>query len=219
MKNIDALLHETELFAQSALAHESTGHDWWHIVRVRNIAKKIQAKEGGDLNIIDLALILHDVGDRKVIQKTEDDYSIAESFLRSHDTDNEMMHTVMEIIKNMSFSKSLDQSPASAASIEFQIVQDSDRLDALGAIGIARAFAYGGSKARPLYDPEYTPQNFKSRDDYVNAKSSSLHHFDEKLLRLKELLNTATAKEIAANRDAYMREFQIRFLDEWNGVK
>lgn len=209
----------TESFVKTRLSGEGTGHDWWHAVRVHNTAGALQAKEGGDATIITLAALLHDVGDRKVLGTDEDDYSIAADFLEQQGVDQQVVDHVIHIISTMSFSKSLDSSGASSESIEFQIVQDADRLDALGAIGIARAFAYGGSRGRPLYDPDYTAQDFASRDAYVNNKEgSTLHHFDEKLFKLKNLLNTGTAKDIAKNRDTYMREFQQRFMAEWDGI-
>lgn len=210
---------EAEDFTRDKLSGESSGHDWWHIVRVRNIAQKICEIEGGDSWVVDIALLLHDVGDRKVIKQDDDDYTIAEDFLRRQRVDDNIRQQIMTIIMNMSFSKSLGSDTFTPRSIEFQIVQDADRLDALGAIGIARAFAYGGSRERPLYDPTYSAQNFLSRDDYIKAQGSSLHHFDEKLLHLKDLLNTSAAKKIALERDDYMREFQQRFLDEWSGKK
>ncbi len=210
---------EAEDFTRDKLSGESSGHDWWHIVRVRNIAQKLCEIEGGDSWVVDIALLLHDVGDRKVIKQDDDDYTIAEDFLRRQGFDDNIRQQIMTIIMNMSFSKSLGSDTSTPRSIEFQIVQDADRLDALGAIGIARAFAYGGSRERPLYDPSYSAKNFLSRDDYIKAQGSSLHHFDEKLLHLKDLLNTSAAKRIALERDDYMREFQQRFLDEWSGKK
>jgi uncharacterized protein len=193
-------------------------HDWWHVERVTNIADTLYEKEGGDWLIIELALLLHDVGDRKVINQPDDDYTIAEKFLESQDVPKELVTKIMDIIKKMSYSKSLDEQPEEK-SIEFQIVQDSDRLDALGAIGIARAFAFGGSRGRSLYDPTYEAQNFTSTEDYKNATSSTLHHFEEKLFKLKDLMNTQTAKAIADERDAFMRQFVSQFLDEWAGEK
>lgn len=215
------LINATEAFVKDRLAGENTGHDWWHAERVRNTARHIQATEGGDALVIDLALLLHDVGDRKVIgnDEGEDDYTIAEDFLRSQTIDDKTIEHVMSIIKHMSYSKSFDTQQDRPDSIEFQIVQDADRLDALGAIGIARAFAFGGSRERPLYDPHYEPQAFTSSSAYKKSRGSTLHHFEEKLFLLKDLLNTTTARQIAGERDTYMHEFQQRFLDEWHGKK
>lgn len=204
-----------EAFVKKRLAHEPTGHDWWHANRVRNIALQIQETEGGDRQIIELAALLHDIGDRKVLGTYDDDPAIAENFLRKHNYPQNIISAVMYIIQNMSFSKSLGKEVTNHP-IELQIVQDADRFDALGAIGIARAFAYGGANSQPLYNPTYLPRVFTNADDYKKAKGSTLHHFDEKLFLLKDKLNTKTAKQLATERDAYMHEFYDRFLSEWS---
>lgn len=212
------LLQRAEDFAKQRLYGEASGHDWWHVERVLATARQIQKVEGGDMLIIELALILHDVGDRKVIGEDDDDYTIAEGFLVEQGASDHIVQTVMEIIKTMSYSRSFEDS-AKPSSIEFYIVQDADRLDAIGTIGIARTFAFGGQKGRPLYNPDQTTTAYQSRDEYIASQSSSLHHFDEKLFLIKDMLNTATAKQIAADRDHYMREFKRRFLDEWDGKR
>ncbi len=212
------IVQSTEKFVRDRLAHEGTGHDWWHVERVRATARQLQQTEGGDQLIIDLTLLLHDVGDRKVINKDEDDYSIAEDFLTGQGVDAHTIQSIMHIIKNMSYSKSLD-GEAKPNTIEFQIVQDADRLDAIGAIGIARAFAFGGSRKRLLFDPEHKAAQHASRKEYIQSNSSTLHHFDEKLFHLKDKLNTKTALAIAHERDTYMHEFYDRFVDEWYGRK
>lgn len=143
--NDDILIRNTEEFVKSKLKGEGTGHDWWHVVRIVNIARKIHSQEGGDWLVIHLTLLLHDVGDGKVIGQDEDDYSIAQSFLESQGVPSKTINEIMSIIKTMSYSKSFDN-PDKNDSIEFKIVQDADRLDAIGAIGIARAFTYGGSR-------------------------------------------------------------------------
>lgn len=214
----EKLVQKTEGFVKSRLSGEGTGHDWWHVVRVVNIARKIHSVEGGDWFIIELALLLHDVGDRKVVNKDDDDYSIAEDFLIGQKVSAEIIIRIMSIIKTMSYSKSFDATEKDD-SIEFNIVQDADRLDAIGAIGIGRAFAYGGSRSRLLYDPDYKAQEFKSSEDYKKAEGSTVHHFYEKLLLLKNKLNTEAAKEIAIQRDEFMQLFLKEFLDEWNGLK
>lgn len=212
-------IKNAESFVKDHLDGEGTGHDWWHVVRTRNIAEHLREVEGGDDLVINLALLLHDVGDRKVINQDDDDYSIAENFMRDQNLEEGLIQNVMRIIKSMSFSKSLDQPEDKPDLIEFKIVQYADRLDALGAIGIARAFAFGGNRNRPLYNPELVSQTFSSRQDYINSQGSTFHHFEEQLLLLYDLLNTETAKDIAKQRDAYMREFMQRFLDEWSGQK
>lgn len=213
-----AIILAAEEFVKEKLAGEGTGHDWWHIERIRATARAIHATEGGDWFTIDLTLLLHDVGDRKVIGKDEDDYTIAENFLLDHQIDSAVIDHVMFIIKNMSFSKSL-KNKREDASIEFYTVQDADRIDAIGAIGIARAFAFGGSKSSPLYDPTVEVKDFTSTKEYRQTRSSTLHHFEEKLFHIKDLLNTETAKKIAQGRDEYMHTFKEQFLDEWAGKK
>ncbi len=211
-----SLTRTTEEFVQQRLAGESTGHDWWHAERVRHPARTLHQTEGGDWQVIELAVLLHDVGDRKVLGQEDDDPSIARDFLIAQQVPPTTIDAVMHIIEHMSYSKSLDGVTIEKP-IEFQIVQDTDRLDALGAIGIARAFAFGGSRGRPLYDPTYAAKAYASTDTYKQSESSTLHHFEEKLFRLKDLLNTATARTIADSREAYMREFVQKFLDEWDG--
>ena len=210
------LITSAELFVQERLGDEATGHDWWHANRVRNVALQIHDVEGGDKNVIELASLLHDVGDRKVINEENDNYAIAEDFLRAHEVGAATINSVMYVIQNISYSKSIGTEEVEKP-IELQIVQDADRFDALGAIGIARAFAFGGSRGRPIYDPTYSAQVFASTADYKAADGSTLHHFDEKLFLLKDKLNTETAKRIAEERDAYMHEFYSRFLEEWEG--
>ncbi len=212
------LIKVTEKFVKEALSKDGTGHDWWHIVRVRNNAKLICKTEKVDQFIVDLALLLHDVGDRKVIHKDEDDYSIAKNFLTKNKCPSKIMEEVLFIIENMSFSKSLNFKNK-LASKEFYIVQDADRLDAIGAIGIARAFAFGGSRSRPLYDPTKKAQKVHSTESYRKMQSSTIHHFYEKLLLLKDLMNTKTAKKIASSRHLYMKGFLKEFNAEWEGKK
>ncbi|MEK7642193.1 MAG: HD domain-containing protein [Patescibacteria group bacterium] len=216
--NKKQIIKRTEYFVRQALSGEGTGHDWWHIERVRNNARLINKKEKADDFIIDLALLLHDVGDRKVINKEEDDYSIAENFLIQQKIPSEIIEDVMFIIKNMSFSKSLNKKRENVSK-EFCIVQDADRLDAIGAIGVARAFAYGGKRGRPLYDPTRKAQKINTTKEYRKLNSSTLHHFEEKLFLLKNLMNTKTAKEIAKDRNEFMKKYLKQFLDEWSGKK
>jgi uncharacterized protein len=215
--NKTQIISTTQVFVKQRLEGESTGHDWWHVERTRNIARTIHAVEGGNWLIIELTLLLHDVGDRKVINQENDDYSIAEDFLVNQKVPLELISQIMTIIKTMSYSKSFD-TQSTEKSIEFEIVQDADRLDALGAIGIARAFTFGGNCGRPLYDPTYETKTFQSTSEYKKIQGSTYHHFEEKLLLLKDLLNTQTAKKIASRRDAFIRHFLSEFLEEWKGV-
>jgi len=214
--NKKIILKNAENFVKKALEKECTGHDRWHIKRVSENAKLINKTEKGDSFVISLAAVLHDIGDRKVIGKDDDDYSIAENFLKKQKVSGDIIDDVMFIIKNMSFSKTLTNK-IHDASIEFYIVQDADRLDAIGAIGIARAFAYGGNRGRLLYDPTKKAQKFTSTKSYHKLNSSTLHHFEEKLLLLKDLMNTKTAKRIARARTKFMEKYLEQFQEEWNG--
>lgn len=216
--NTSSIIKKAETFAKNILTKDGTGHDWWHIVRVLNNAHLINKSEKGDSFIITLALLLHDVGDRKVIGKDEDDYSIAENFLKKQRVLEETIEKIMFIIKNMSFSKTLN-SRKEGFSKEFYIVQDADRLDAIGAIGIARAFMYGGSKGRPIYDPTKKIQKINTTENYRKFDSSTYHHFHEKLLLLQNLMNTKTAQKIAKKRHQFMEKYLEEFLAEWNGKK
>ena len=212
----EGIIQNTETFVRSRLENEGTGHDWFHADRVRKTGLTLQETEGGDRLVIELALLLHDVGDRKVLNLPDDDPTIAASFLQSQKIGQVGIEAIMHIITHMSYSKSLDGSQIEKP-IEFQIVQDADRVDALGAIGIARAFAFGGSRGRLLYNPAAQAEEFATTESYKQSTGSTLHHFDEKLFKLKDGFNTETARKMAAERDAFMHTFYDRFLAEWNG--
>jgi uncharacterized protein len=211
-------IKNTEEFIRSRLENEGTGHDWWHAVRVSSMAKHLHEHEGGNDLVIDLASLLHDVGDRKVIGKPNDDYSIVKNFLTQQKVDPAIIDQVLFVIQNMSFSKNL-QNKLTNSPIELMIVQDADRLDAMGAIGIARMFTYGGSNGQVIFNPEIQPRHQLDTLRYKQTTGSSFQHFDEKLLHLKDLLNTQTAKKIALSRDAFMRKYAQQFKDEWNGLQ
>lgn len=212
----DLILKNTINFTKKQLSEEGTGHDWWHIERVLNNARLITKTEKVDWFIVELAILLHDVGDRKVINKEEDDYSIARNFLKKQKVSPDSIERIMFIIENMSFSKSLN-SKKEKAPIEFYVVQDADRLDALGAVGIARVFTYSGSKGRPIYDPTKKAQKIDTTKNYQKHNSSALHHFEEKLFLLKDLMNTKSARKIAAKRHVYMKNYVKTFFSEWRG--
>ena len=218
MTQKEKIIKNAEVFVKGRLAAEATGHDWWHIQRVRNNARLLCISERADRFLVDIAVLLHDVGDRKVIKQAEDDYSIAKDFLKTQNMPTEDIDTVLFIIQNMSFSKSLNAKKKSA-STEFYVVQDADRLDALGAIGIARVFAYGGSRSRPLYDPTKRAQSIHTTAQYRKEQSSSFHHFEEKILLLKDLMNTKTGKQIAIGRHKYVKAYIKEFLAEWEGTR
>jgi uncharacterized protein len=212
------LIKTTEKFVKERLKGADPGHDFFHIQRVRNNAKLINEKEHANSLIIDLASLLHDVGDRKIIKQECDDYSIARNFLLASKIDRKTADAVMFVIENMSFSKTLNSKVKNAPK-ELYVVQDADRMDAIGAIGIARTFAFGGSLNRPMYDPRKQAQKIHNSKNYKKMESSTFHHFEEKLFLLKNLMNTKTAKNIAVHRHKFMKSYLEEFLAEWYGKR
>lgn len=193
------------LYVKNFFANESTGHDYYHTMRVFNNATQIAIKEGADLEIVQIASLLHDVDDHKISPKTSQNLDNARDFMKENGLLGDKIEQICEIIGEISFSKNGDKPPKT---IEGKCVQDADRLDAIGAIGIARAFAFGGSRGRYLYNP-----------DDKDANDSTVDHFYDKLFKLKTLMNTETAKKMAENRDLFMREYINQFYSEWNGEK
>jgi len=202
-------------FAKAEMAAFDAGHDWQHIERVRRMARYIQHKEeAGDPEIVELAAILHDIGDAKFREQDEEEGgSRVYRFLADNGFDREKAAHVRDIIEHISFGSGFSERKYD--STEFRIVQDADRLDAMGAIGIARAFTYGGFKNRPLFDPEILPRTFTSADEYRKAATPTLNHFYEKLFLLKDLMQTGTGRKIAEERHRYMVEYVERFRQEW----
>jgi len=211
-----ALISATEKFVKSHCSADATGHDWFHANRVRNMALRIGRAEKADLLIIELAALLHDVDDWKLVGRSEVTASRRiRGFLESVAALScETADHICEIIQTLSFKGAGMASPM--RTIEGKIVQDADRLDALGAIGIARTFAYGGAQGRLLYDPAIPPTLHKNSDAYRNSTAPTLNHFYEKLFLLKDRMNTDPARKIAEEREGFMKEFVERFLDEWN---
>jgi uncharacterized protein len=208
------VLKQTGKYVRELFENEGTGHDWWHIHRVRNIALKIAETEGGNRFIIEMAALLHDVDDWKI--NGDEKSSKTESWLKNIKIPQSETERILEIIDQVSFKGAGVKN--SASTIEAKIVQDADRLDAIGAIGIARTFAYGGSKGRPIYIPEIKPENHVSFESYKKTNAPTINHFYEKLLLLKNRLNTETAIEIAKNRHTFMETFLEQFFKEWNSV-
>jgi uncharacterized protein len=199
------LIRQVEEFAVKCITQYDSGHDWWHLNRVRNLALYLLSSEGsGDPLIIEVSALLHDIDDSKFINnellKTEEKITL---FLKSLKIKDKIINEVIFINKNISFSKGAKPENASH---EFMIVQDADRLDAIGAIGIARAFNYGGFKNNLIYDPR-------------DHSSSTIGHFYDKLLKVGELMNTATAKKLAAERHRFLELFLKQFLKEWEFVE
>lgn len=207
-------LTKTENHIRSIFENEGSGHDWWHIHRVRNLALKIAESEGGNRFIIEMAALMHDVDDWKM--NGDKQTSNAESWLKNIKVTENEANKILEIIDQVSFKGAGVETVAS--SIEAKIVQDADRLDAIGAIGIARTFAYGGNKGRLIYNPEIKPELHNDFESYKKTTAPTINHFYEKLLLLKNRLNTATAIELAEKRHIFMEHFLVQFFEEWNNL-
>lgn len=209
------IINNTINFVQQKLDGAEAGHDWFHIERVWKLSRHLQQKEGGDLLVIELAALLHDIADPKFHDGEETiAATIATEFLSEQKVEQEILEKVIFILKNMSF-KNRNDAPKDLP-LELKIVQDADRLDAIGAIGIARTFNFGGYKNNLMYDPAIEPQLHQSKEDYKKSNGTTINHFYEKLLLLKDLLNTSAAKEIAEHRHQFMLLFLAEFYKEWN---
>ena len=212
------LISNTIRFVKKQLENAEGGHDWFHIERVYKNALLIAREEKCDIQIVQLAALLHDVADSKFHNGDESiGPKIARDFLESQQLDSEKISHVVAIIENISFKGGNVEKKFN--SIELDIVQDADRLDAIGAIGIARTFNYGGFKNRALYDPAIAPKLDMSIEEYKNSKAPTINHFYEKLLLLKDKMNTVTAKKIALDRHIFMEKFLSQFYAEWEGEK
>lgn len=210
------VLKKTEAHVRKEFEGEGSGHDWWHIHRVRNTALTLAKEEKADLFIVELAALLHDIADHKFHNGDETiGPKTARLWLSSLSVDEFLIQHVCDIIADLSYKGADVTTPMKT--IEGQVVQDADRLDAVGAIGIARAFAYGGHKSRELYNPDVPPTLHDSFEAYKNDKGHTINHFYEKLFLLKDRMNTRSAKKIAENRHHFMQEFVDRFLNEWDG--
>lgn len=207
------VLRLTENRVKQVFEGEGSGHDWWHIFRVRNLALKISEHEGGNRFTIEMAALLHDLDDWKL--QTGNRTSRAQAWLEQMNIEAAQQEKILEVISEVSFKGA--EVETAVTSKEAKIVQDADRLDAIGAIGIARTFAYGGNKNRLMYDPSISPVMHNSFDDYKKSTAPTINHFYEKLLLLKERLNTPAALQIANERHAFMEAFLDRFFGEWNG--
>ena len=206
----------TEVRVRELLAGDATGHDWWHVERVRRLALRLAAEEGADKFVVEVAALLHDVADWKLSGDAEAGARRAREWLASLGVEAPIVEHVAGIVAGISFKGAGVPTPMST--IEGRVVQDADRLDALGAIGIARAFAYGGSRGRPLHDPSEEPRLHGSFAEYRSATGGTLNHFHEKLLLLRERMNTAAGRRLADERHRFMEEFVRRFLAEWEGT-
>lgn len=202
-------------FVKEKLEGAEAGHDWFHIERVWKLSKKIAEKEGGNLEVIELSALLHDIADPKFHNGDETlALKISKDFLEEIHVEGELIEQVLFVIKNISF-KNRAEAPENPP-LELQIVQDADRLDAIGAIGIARTFNFGGFKNNLMYHPEIKPNLGMNKEEYKKSNGTTINHFYEKLLLLKDLMNTETAKKIASERHDFMRQFLDEFYKEWN---
>ena len=202
-------------FVKEKLEGAEAGHDWFHIERVWKLSKKIAEQEGGNLEVIELSALLHDIADPKFHNGDETlALKISQNFLEEIHVNAELIEQVLFVIKNISF-KNRAEAPENPP-LELQIVQDADRLDAIGAIGIARTFNFGGFKNNLMYHPEIKPNLGMNKEEYKKSNGTTINHFYEKLLLLKDLMNTETAKRIASERHDFMLQFLDEFYKEWN---
>ncbi|MDQ0197600.1 HD domain-containing protein [Neobacillus ginsengisoli] len=209
------IIEQTETYVRSELGEDATGHDWYHVDRVRRNALHICIQEkAGDPFVIEMAALLHDISDEKLNESAAKGEVKLDTFLKTISLTSEQVDHIKQIIASISYKGGRQ---TELISDEAKIVQDADRLDAIGAIGIARAFAYGGKKGQPIYDPAINVREEMTYEDYRNGKSSSINHFYEKLLKLEGLLNTDTAKRLAESRQKIMEDFLLQFSQEWNG--
>jgi uncharacterized protein len=211
---MNEIIEKTKEFVKNTLENDASGHDWWHIVRVHNTARMIAEIEEADLFIVEMAALLHDIADEKLSISEEEGLAKVMNWLAACEIEYEQQEQIVSIIQNMSFKGG---NRPSLTSIEGKVVQDADRLDAIGAVGIARTFAYAGSKGDIIYDPSVPVRDSMTKEEYRNGKSTPINHFYEKLLKLKDLMNTETAKSLAEERHQFMVNYLQQFMKEWNG--
>ena len=212
----DKIIEDAIEYIKDFFVDEYSGHDYWHTMRVYRMAVKLAEIENADLFIVKLAALLHDIDDIKISPLTAAGKLNAMVFMAEHEVDKDVIDKVCEIIDENSF-RGLDS--VVPATIEGKCVQDADRLDAIGAIGIARAFTYGGSRRRILYDPEQKPLMDMNAAEYRRHMSTTVNHFYEKLFKLKDMMNTDAAKKLAEHREKIMRDYLDEFMLEWEGEK
>jgi uncharacterized protein len=212
------MINKTVEFVKQTLQKAEGGHDWWHAYRVWKMAIRIAGQETADMFVVQLGALLHDIADAKFHGGNEElGPEIAAGFLSGIGVKTPVINHVVAIIQHISFKNSFEENHFE--SIELDIIGDADRLDAIGAIGIARTFNYGGHKGFALYDPDILPQNFKNKEDYKNSKAPTINHFYEKLFLLKDRMKTKTGKKLAAQRHRFMEEYLEQFFEEWEGKR
>lgn len=209
------IIRKTRDYVKKLVTGEGTGHDWWHVERVIRNARKIARGEGGDLFVIEIACLLHDIADWKFYSRQPARLKGALIYLERLGVDSRTLQEIEFIVKNISYRGGTNK--VNMRSLEGKIVQDADRLDTLGAIGVARCFAYGGYREREIYNPDIKPKKYRTANQVKNTKSTSVNHFYEKVLLLKDRMNTPTAKRLAARGHRFIEKFLREFLREWNG--
>ena len=216
----EKIIAATIAFVKKELKNAEGGHDWFHIARVFKNSILISKDEKVDVFIVSLAALLHDIADPKFYNGDETvGPRVATKFLKEQEVHEQIINHVVHIIKHISYKNSFDTASKKCTSIELEVVQDADRLDAIGAIGIARCFNYGGFKTRALYDPEIIPNLNMTKEQYKKSDAPTINHFYEKLLLLKDKMNTASGKKIAAQRHTFMETYLQQFYNEWDGLK
>jgi len=215
--NHKEIIAETEKYLTSEFIAEGSGHDWFHIDRVRKMALRIGAVESCNLFIVEMAALLHDLDDWKLTGSDVDSFSKTEDWLEKVQIEPEIARQIVGVIQQVSFKGAKIETPIT--SVEAAVVQDADRLDAIGAIGIARTFAYGGHKSRLIYDPAISVDLHDNFQSYKKSTAPTINHFYEKLLLLKDRMNTPTAKTIAEGRHQFMTDYLDQFFEEWEARK
>jgi uncharacterized protein len=218
--NQEKIIANTISFVKQELKNAEGGHDWFHIERVFKNTLLISKDEKVNVFTVSLAALLHDIADPKFYNGDETiGPRVASEFLKKQKVSSSIIEHVVNIIQHISYKNSFDKASKKFTSIELKVVQDADRLDAIGAIGIARCFNYGGFKNRSLYDPEIIPNLNMTKEDYKKTTAPTINHFYEKLLLLTAQMNTASGKKIAAQRHDFMEIYLTQFYDEWNGIR
>ncbi|KAA9004003.1 HD domain-containing protein [Paenibacillus spiritus] len=210
----ETVLSEAEAFVRQRLLNEGTGHDWWHIYRVVRLADKLAEREGAETGIVRLAALFHDLADDKVVASKEQGMAEIAAWLEDHGVGERDWERILEIIATLSFRGG---GGAPMTTLEGQVVQDADRLDAIGAVGIARTFSYNGSKGNLIYDPGLPVRETMTEAQYRQERGTAVNHFYEKLLKLKDRMNTAYGRELAEKRHRVMEQYLEQFFREWEG--
>ncbi len=212
------IVKKTIDFVKHTLMESEGGHDWWHAYRVWKMAIRITEDEGADAFVVQLGALLHDIADAKFHNGNEElGPELAANYLSSIGAKESVINHVVAIIQNISFKNSFEETVFS--SLELDIIGDADRLDAIGAIGIARTFNYGGHKGFALYNPDIPPQKYHNKEDYKNSNAPTVNHFYEKLFLLKDRMKTETGKKLAEQRHRFMEEYLEQFFGEWEGER